>query len=66
MERDTLPVTADNFTRAETDTYFANIVKQAVGCNTAWSPLRSTTKSLTYACPMPWPTAGQKRANRLL
>jgi hypothetical protein len=26
-----LPVTADNFTRAETDTYFANIVKQAGG-----------------------------------
>jgi Protein of unknown function (DUF1254) len=25
------PVTADNFTRAETDTYFANIVKQAGG-----------------------------------
>src|SRR2546423_5232001 len=27
----TIPVTADNFTRAETDTYFANIVKQAGG-----------------------------------
>ena len=27
----TVPVTADNFTRAETDTYFANIVKQAGG-----------------------------------
>src|SRR5690349_11845090 len=26
-----VPVTADNFTRAETDTYFANIVKQAGG-----------------------------------
>jgi hypothetical protein len=26
-----LPVTADNFTRAETDTYFTNIVKQAGG-----------------------------------
>jgi hypothetical protein len=26
-----LPVTADNFTRAESDTYFANIVKQAGG-----------------------------------
>jgi hypothetical protein len=26
---DTVPVTADNFTRAETDTYFANIVKSA-------------------------------------
>jgi hypothetical protein len=26
-----LPVTADNFTRAETDTYFANIVKNAGG-----------------------------------
>lgn len=26
-----MPVTADNFTRAETDTYFANIVKQAGG-----------------------------------
>lgn len=26
-----LPVTADNFTQAETDTYFANIVKQAGG-----------------------------------
>jgi len=25
----TIPVTADNFTRAETDTYFANIVKEA-------------------------------------
>ena len=25
----TVSVTADNFTRAETDTYFANIVKQA-------------------------------------
>jgi hypothetical protein len=29
--RSTVPVTADNFTRAETDTYFANIVKQAGG-----------------------------------
>ena len=28
---DALPVTADNFTRAETDTYFANIVKAAGG-----------------------------------
>jgi hypothetical protein len=28
---DTVPVTADNFTRAETDTYFAKIVKQAGG-----------------------------------
>ena len=28
---DTFPVTADNFTRAETDTYFANIVKSAGG-----------------------------------
>ena len=28
---DTVPVTADNFTRAETDTYFANIVKSAGG-----------------------------------
>jgi hypothetical protein len=27
----TVPVTADNFTRAETDTYFANIVKEAGG-----------------------------------
>src|SRR4051812_10375809 len=27
----TVPVTADNFTRAETDTYFANIVKSAGG-----------------------------------
>jgi hypothetical protein len=27
----TIPVTADNFTRAETDTYFASIVKQAGG-----------------------------------
>ena len=27
----TIPVTADNFTRAETDTYFANIVKEAGG-----------------------------------
>jgi len=26
-----VPVTADNFTRAETDVYFANIVKQAGG-----------------------------------
>jgi hypothetical protein len=26
-----IPVTADNFTRAETDTYFANIVKEAGG-----------------------------------
>lgn len=26
-----VPVTADNFTRAETDTYFANIVKEASG-----------------------------------
>jgi hypothetical protein len=26
-----VPVTADNFTRAESDTYFANIVKQAGG-----------------------------------
>jgi len=30
-ELNPLPVTADNFTRAETDTYFANIVKQAGG-----------------------------------
>src|ERR1051326_5361149 len=30
-ESKTLPVTADNFTRAETDTYFANIVHQAGG-----------------------------------
>jgi len=29
--RSTVPVTADNFTRAETDTYFANIVEQAGG-----------------------------------
>jgi hypothetical protein len=28
---DTIPVTADNFTRAETDSYFANIVKSAGG-----------------------------------
>jgi hypothetical protein len=28
---DTVPVTADNFTRAETDSYFANIVKNADG-----------------------------------
>jgi hypothetical protein len=28
---DSVPVTADNFTRAETDTYFANIVKSAGG-----------------------------------
>ena len=27
----TIPVTGDNFTRAETDTYFANIVKEAGG-----------------------------------
>jgi hypothetical protein len=27
----TVPVTADNFTRAESDAYFANIVKQAGG-----------------------------------
>src|SRR5437660_8797680 len=26
-----IPVTVDNFTRAETDTYFANIVKEAGG-----------------------------------
>ena len=31
LTRTTIPVTADNFTRAETDTYFANIVKQAGG-----------------------------------
>src|ERR1051326_3374371 len=30
-ESKTVPVTADNFTRAETDTYFANIVSQAGG-----------------------------------
>jgi hypothetical protein len=30
----TIPVTADNFTRAETDTYFANIVKEAGGPGT--------------------------------
>ena len=30
-EGDAVPVTADNFTRAETDTYFANIVKSAGG-----------------------------------
>jgi hypothetical protein len=31
---DALPVTADNFTRAETDAYFANIVQQAGGLGT--------------------------------
>jgi hypothetical protein len=31
LSGNTLPVTVDNFTRAETDTYFANIVKEAGG-----------------------------------
>jgi hypothetical protein len=52
-----VPVTTDNFARAESDTYFANIVKQAGGWENfsiAAKSNRSTTRSSSVPTATPF------------